>query len=398
MMQLTTLDLISAVMHRPRRRLDFAIILHLSRVPDSAALEAGALSARREFPSTAAVLHDKQWQPSDVPGILFITSTEGDHAGLISQFVNSWWDIRATPSVQQLVLVPRNAGGAMLVTRFHHAATDGLGALLWLQHQLEVANGSRAARKDVATYEPPLLQQHKSPQGRSAFAFRGPADRLRVARGASGMRRWRTIAIGMAPLQEAVTRGGDDSTYNDLLATCALETFRLWNHSERIGLWFPINIRQNAGDGFGNGSSRIRVYNRYAPSASLHEKSKVVREQIDWSREHGEWAVPNLPWLMKLPESVLRPLLRLYFNRPWVDMGTGTFSHVQRSPLDAPVFDGVMKIDIVGMLDKRHALGLFAMSRAGTTFLTFVYDPARLDNEAVTRLIGIYQGQLASAR
>ena len=194
------------------------------------------------------------------------------------------------------------------------------------------------------------------------------------------------------------SRAGAGATYNDVLAACALETFRLWNKSERIGLWFPINIRQTADDGFGNGSSRIRVYSRYSPERSLHEKSRVVREQIDWSREHGEWAVPDRPLFMKLPMSILQPLLRLYFNRPWVDMGTGTFSHVQRSPLDAAVFDGVTQIDIVGMLDKRHLLGLFAMSRAGKTFLTFVHDPERLDDDSVTRLIGIYQDQLASAR
>ena len=385
-MQLTTLDLISAAMDRPTRRLDFAIVLHLSRMPDRSALEAGALSARRQFPTTASILHDTQWV--DAPPIPIGTLTAD-----VRDVVDSPWDLRRTPPVQQKL------SGAVLVTRFHHAVTDGLGALLWLQHQLEVAHGRRAARVDVAAYDPPALQRHAAPHGRSAFAFRGPADRLRASSpGASGKRRWQTIAIDMAPLQDAVARSGGGFTYNDLLATCALETFRIWNASERVGLWLPINIREQPLEGFGNGSSRIRVYNRYAADASLFEKSRAVRRQIDWSRTHGEWAVPDRPALLRLPMRVVRPLLQLYFNRPWVDMGTGTFSHVQRSPLDASVFDDVTTIDIVGMLDTRHALGLFAMSRGGTTFLSFVYDPAQLDETAISRLKTLYQDQLMAAR
>jgi len=279
-----------------------------------------------------------------------------------------------------------------------------------LQHQLEVAAGARAPLAQPAAYAPPLLRRHPAPRGRSAYAFRMPSDRLRV-RSAAGSwsagearrpRRWRTMRVEMAPLQELTVRAGG-FTYNDLLAASALESFRLWNaravdrRAPRIGLWVPVDIRDRPYEGFGNGSSRIRVYNRYSPTAGLHDKCRIVRQQLEWSRQHGEWAVPELRALMRLPVRVLRPLLRGYFNRPWVDMGTGTFSHVQRSPLDTDAFNDVEGIDIVGMLDTRHVLGVFAMSRAGATHLTFVYDPHRLDVDDVAELMSLYRDQLATA-
>lgn len=404
-MRLTTLDLISAVMDRPTRRLDFAISLRFGNALDRATLEVGAISARLQYPSTAAVLDGTVWRSMlEVDaGISFRTVTSAEAHGVIAEFVDAGWDLRRTPPVRQLALSDADTRGAVLVTRFHHAACDGLGALLWLQHQLEVAGGLRGPLRVAAPYASPVLLRHPAPVRRSAFAFRGPADRLHVdSRSPSGRRCWRTLVFEMTPLQDVAARAGG-FTYNDLLAASALETFRVWNASRdrkrepEVGLWLPVNIREDPLGGFGNGSSRMRVYNRYSPTAGLHEKSRAVRRQIEWSRKHGEWAVPQLRGLTRLPMHIVRPLLHAYLNRPWVDMATGTFSHVERSPLDAPAFAGVTGLDFIGMLDKRHALGLFAMSRAGTTYLTFVHDPAQLDDAAVSRLISIYEQQLTTA-
>jgi hypothetical protein len=178
---------------------------------------------------------------------------------------------------------------------------------------------------------------------------------------------------------------------------------RFWNalRSERrepaVGLWIPVNVRRDPLAGFGNGSSRVRVYNRCEPMAKLRDKSRSLRQQMDWSRSHGEWWVPESAALTRFPMHVLRSGLRAYFNRPWVDMGTATFSHLQRSPLDAEVFRNVASAELVGVLDKRHALGLFAMSRAGTTWLTFVYDAEQLKESSVAQVVSLYREQLCLA-
>ncbi len=404
-MRLSTLDLISAVMDRPVRPLDWAIVLHLRDTPGEAALQAGAASARRRYPSTAAVLDLKAWRsaPSAEPVLTVREVEEADTPSAVLEYLDAPWDMRASYLVRQLLITRQSSQGAVLVTRVHHAATDLVGAALWLQHQFEVAWGMRTPGTTVTAYAPPVLQRHAAPRRRSAFAFRGPADRLSGnARPPSPLRRWRALALPSASMRAFAAQDGG-FTYNDLLATCALETFRRWNAARSptrdpsVGLWLPVNIRAQPLEGFGNGSSRIRVYNRYAADATLPEKCRAVREQIAWSRQHGEWAVPENPPLLALPMRVLRPLLRAWFNRPWVDMGTGVFSHAERSALDTSAFDHVMNVELVGTLDTRHPFGVFAISRADLTFFSFVYDPAQLSEADVTELVALYQEQLASA-
>jgi hypothetical protein len=402
--RLTTLDLISAAMDAPSRRLDFTIVLHFASLPERAALEAGAASARLEYPTSGASLDGASWRLGAPAGsaMRFETVSVEEERRRTSELANERWDLRQTAPVRQLALSQASGPGGSLVTRFHHAVCDGLGALLWLEHQLAVVSG-RDPRTTPAAPAPPALRSHRSPAGRSAFAFRGPADRLQTSgEPPSGHRAWRTVTIEMQPLQQ-VAGGAGGVTYGDLLATCALETFHLWNsrrdptRSTRIGLWIPINIRAQPLEGFGNGSSRIRVYRRWSPTASVADRSRGVRRQIEWSRDRGEWAVPELRALTRLPLAISRPLLRAYFNRPWVDMATGAFSHLERSPLDGPAFAGVARAELIGTLDKRHPLGLYALSRAGMTSLTFVHDPARLGDDDLSELISLYQGQLALA-
>ena len=403
--RLTLLDLIAVVMDRPTRPLDFAIILHFARTLDHVALEAGAISARFQFPSTAAILHGAAWRrPSSVAaGIEFRTVPRPNARDVMADFLDAAWDLRRTPPVRQLAISYSDGTGSVLLTRFHHAACDAIGAMLWLQHQLEVVAGVRQSVTAAGAYAPPALRRHPAPARRSAFAYTRPADRLHSgARDASHRRRWHTIPIEAATLQQLARRAGD-FTYNDVLAATALETFRLWNASRggqrepAVGLWIPVNIREQPFAGFGNGSTRVRVYNRYPAGASPSEKSRHVRRQMEWSRTHGEWSVPKLGAVARLPMGVLRPLLRAYFERPWVDMGTGPFSHVERSPLDEPVFADVASIQIVGPLDRRHSMGLYAITRAATTYLTFVHDPGQLDDESASALAALYVEQLERA-
>ena len=99
--------------------------------------------------------------------------------------------------------------------------------------------------------------------------------------------------------------------------------------------------------------------------------------------------------LMRLPMPVLALLLRAYFSRPWVDMGTGVFTHMERSALDELPDGMVSSVEIVGMLDRRHPFGISAITRGDVTSLTFVHDPAQLSDAAAAELAELYQSQLA---
>ncbi|HJU93545.1 MAG TPA: hypothetical protein VJ656_11475, partial [Pyrinomonadaceae bacterium] len=238
---------------------------------------------------------------------------------------------------------------------------------------------------------------------RSQFAFEGGSDRLWTSNSQrSGRRHWITISFPAAGLQKACKRAGG-FTYNDLLATCKLEVLRHWNHSHsgqtNIGLWMPMNVRREAMAGFGNGTSRIRLYARYKSNASLVEKCREVRRQVAWTSEHGEWVVPDIPWLTRLPHQIIRPLLRGYLNLPSIDMATAVFSHASSWIANAgEAFKHVERIECVGLLHSRQGLAANAATHADQTWLSFTYDPQLLSAAEARELAQMYEEQIALAR
>ncbi len=377
-------------MDRPTRPLHWAIVLHLPQAPSLEMLRRGALSARLAYPSSSSVLNGRVWRRVEsAPGIEQLELVRGSVRKTIERVVNEPMDITNSPPVSQYLLDA--TGTTLLITRFHHAAADLIGGTLWLRHQLEVAIGSRPTQQSRRPYAPPALRTHEQLKRKSAYAFRGAPDTLGRRSGSpSPNRRWTTESIDATPLRLAALHVGA-FTYNDLLATCALEAYRRWNAERRptkrkIGLWMPANIRKTPLEGFGNGTTRIRVYNRYDDSASLIEKARAIRTQVQWSRKHGEWAVPPMDKVQELPLPLMKLALRIYFNRPWVDMGTGVFSHAERSPLDALPPDLISRVELMGTLHRRHPFGIFALTLNDITHVSFVHDPGLLADDNASTL------------
>jgi len=406
--RLSAIDLIFSVMDSHQRPMDFALLLHLKDTPRLDAVRRGARSARNLYPATGSYIDKDHWarfiEPGDGVAAVSVSSSE-DLAKAIQEFLNSPFDLRLHMPVQQLVVVNGTSAELKLVTRFHHAVADGLSAAMWLSHQLRVARGKEAAVAEVFPFQNLALRTHPSPERRSRFAFRGPSHRLWTKHsGTSGARRWRTIEVAAADLREGC-RKVRGFTYNDLLATCALEVFAQWNRGhcngrrQKVGLWLPVNIRQKSSASFGNGTSRIRLYARYSDRASLADKCLEIRRQVFWSNRHGEWAVPQLPPLTYLPQWAITPLVRCYLNRPWVDMATGVFSHAERWPADsAEIFQDLKKIESIGQLHARYCVAINGATHGGRTWLTFTYDPALLSPGDIQCLVEMYQEQLSLAR
>ena len=333
-----------------------------------------------------------------------ISSTE-ELTSTIEEFLDTQIDLHVHLPVQQLVILNRTNGETKLVTRFHHAVADGVSAAMWLGHQLRVARGKQAAVAEVSPFQNLPLRKHSSAVRKSRFAYRGASDTLWTRRGrASRARRWRTIEFAAVDLR-AWCRSSRGFTYNDLLATCALEVFTRWNRrhcngrKQKIGLWLPVNIREQSSVGFGNGTSRIRLYKRYADDDSLAGKCRELRRQVSWSSLHGEWAVPQEPPLSYLPRWAFTPLLRSYLKRPGVDMATGVFSHAERwTEESAEIFQQVDRVESIGQLHTSYCVGITGGTYSGRTWLTFTYDPALLSAEDVDQMIELYQDQLALAR
>ena len=160
-----------------------------------------------------------------------------------------------------------------------------------------------------------------------------------------------------------------------------------------------MNIRRESTAGFGNGTSRIRLYARYEPDASLVEKCREIRRQVSWTSEHGEWVVPEIPWFTRIPRQIVRPLLRGYLNLASVDMGTGVFSHAASWIAQAgEAFKHVDRIECVGLLHSRQSLAVNGATHCGQTWLSFTYDPQSLSTDEVQQLGQMYEEQIALAR
>jgi len=408
--RLSPIDLVCSIMDSPRRPLDFALLSHLTDAPGLEALRDGARSARNLYPTTGSYIDKDYWVRSvhaenDLEAIL--VASPQDVAGAVERFLGSPIDLRREMPVQQFLITNVLNEEVKLLTRFHHAAADGLSAAMWLAHQLRVARAKESPVAEVLPFQHLPLRTHSAPVKRSRFAFNGPSDRLWTRNIQSERtRRWVTIAISAAEFREGCRTHG--FTYNDLLATCALEVFSRWNRlkhngrKQRIGLWLPVNIRQNprhSEGGFGNGTSRIRLYARYNASTSLVEKCREIRRQMFWSNRHGEWAVPQATPLDSLPRWAATPLLRCYLNRPGVDMASGVFSHAERwNGETSEIFEQVEKLESIGQLHKDYCVAINGATHGNRTWLTFTYDPGLLASDDIKLMVEMYQEQLLQAR
>jgi hypothetical protein len=404
-MRMPLLDVAFHLMDTARSPQDFTLILHLRDSPDVDSFYTGAKSAMNRFPVSASCINGQKWVWGENKYFelqIVATISDSESRSAIERFIDEPFDLRHQPPVKQ-TLILNGPTGASLVTRFHHSAADGLSAALWLGHQLNVAYGLEEIEVERAPFVDLQLRNLPTSVRRSEFAFAGASDRLWTSNSQpSGRRRWITISWAAAELQQACRRAGG-FTYNDLLATCTLEVLSQWNneHSRgaKIGLWVPMNVRREATAGFGNGTSRIRVYARYNERASLIEKCREVRRQVSWTSKHGEWVVPEMTWFTRLPRSIVGPMLRGYLRLPSVDMATAVFSHAGSWIANAgKAFKDVERIECVGLLHPRQNLAINAATHGGRTWLSFTYDPQLLSAAEAQQLAHSYEQQIALAQ
>lgn len=399
---MSTLDAVSWVMDRQERPLDFTLILYSSRFPDAEALRAGACSARNRYPVTASTIEGADWvrRADPTPDFAQQAAPSDDAArDILQEWIDSPLDLRAHVPARQLLLVREDGGTSILATRFHHAAADGRSAGMWLTHQFDVASGNEPPVADSKPFEPPALRV--TPNGGGAKGRRRPREPLWHRPGRrSRSRRWRTIQFACGNLRRRV-RETSAFTYNDVLAAAALETCIHWNRRQsrdgtRVGLWLPVEIRKAPRASFGNGTSRIRVDAPFELDDAFRTKCCRVHESISRAMRSGEWRVPDTVAVLRLPSPLMRPLLRGYLSRPWADVGTAAFSHVEHANgrLNGIAVD---TIECVGPLHHRHACAIYGVTRGESTWLTFTYDPALLTDADVDAMAASYRERIGTA-
>lgn len=389
----SALDLISAIMDTPERPLDAVVIARLCAEIPIERLETGAASARHVYPQSASRLVDRHWHfsPQLATAIQRVTNVE--------TFLDAGVDLQNELPMRQALLERQD--GLHLVTYFHHAAADLVSVAMWLEHQLDVATGRREAVTAAHPYLPVALKDHPRPVRKSQYAHAGPSTALWRRHDQPGRaRKVRVIDLDARTLMSLV---GDGFTYNDLLAAVTLEVFHRWNtthgaKTDRLALWCPVNIRKSPFDGFGNGSSRLRVYPQLLPDTPLVDRCREIRTQVQWSKSHGEWWVPAESPLMKLPDPWMSRVVKTYLNRPWVDMASGMLSHAQRLTADDNGLPEVDRIEVIGEMHRHYPFGPVAITHREVTTYAIDYDPAMLREDDMDELEALFRDRFEHAQ
>ena len=374
------------------RPLDFALFLHFDRGLDAESLSRGARSACNLYPSTACTVEGGRWLTpvAGGPRPEFAVASAGKGSRHVERFIGSPFNPAVHPPLRQLWIRGTSPGAGSLVTRIHHCVADLLGGLLWVRHQLRVAHGLDRPCLDPAPIESPRLSIAPPGADRNPGWERCAPLWTRPGK-PSRERRWTTFSIPLGRLA-GLSSSTDGFTFNDVLTAAALETLHGWNlahgrAARRVGIWLPVNIRSDPLSGFGNGSSRIRVRRNYPDDLEFEQKCRAVRSQVSRARERGEWVVPQRSLLARLPLRVGGPIIRRYLNRPWADMGSAAFSHVQRWPgREDLALAGIRKLEVLGAMHRRHALMFAAVTSLDRTWMTITYDPALLRSEDIASI------------
>jgi len=394
---LDTLDLISAKLHRDTRPLDFTAILELdAEEAVLAGLNAGALSAGRTFPASVSRVVGRRWERTEESPLRCVEANADQVETVVSDFVNGGKDPHEDIQVRQLLIRRGDGVRPLLLTRFHHCAMDGTSAGLWMFHQMMVASGEFEVETEWQTPVSPVLQTHPDHQRKAPTAHWGASRRLYSPNcRPSRERQWCAFQVESAPIRDAL-KSIDGVTYNDYLAAQYLQAMKEWNAdhdrpSSRLSVWLPMNIREQAFVGFGNGSSRVRVYADAIQGDNAKERSREFRSALNGSRHVGEWHIPAATGLLSLPDFLMVPILRAYLNRPGVDMGSAPFTHMERMGSMSRFLRMVTSARWVMMLHPRYPLGVAAASVRDHTEVTLTHDPQMLSADQALEFMDRYQ-------
>jgi hypothetical protein len=153
----------------------------------------------------------------------------------------------------------------------------------------------------------------------------------------------------------------------------------------------PVSIRTKTYEGFGNGSSRVRVYDHTQYSDSIEVLAESIREQVIWNKTNGTWFVPSSTKIAKILNIwPLRWLFKKYFSRDSIDYGTTIFSHMELLEGDEELYHIMENIEVVNMLHDKIPVSIFAVGFGKKTNLTFTYDSNLFSKEKIDDLKEIF--------
>ncbi|HEX2274089.1 MAG TPA: hypothetical protein VHG90_09485 [Acidimicrobiales bacterium] len=296
-------------------RLRWAVRTALHRHPRAAArLVATSRPGRRP-----------EWHATPAPSLdaFDVLPCEGDDdlAAAREELLSRPFSLEASPPL--LVRLLRHRGGDVVMLNLHHAAGDGMAALVFLQSVARAYDG----RPDAVTDPAPSPVVTPGVCRRLAAVV---AEVLRAARpsariASDGGRGVPGYALHFLRLDAPRTRAlretaRDGLTVNDLLVAALHLTVARWNaeHASpcrRLSVLMPVNLRPRRQwrEGFGNLTFMVPVVtlprHRVSPSATVD----AVRRRTRRIKEHGAAAAVAgcLRHVQSLPAVARRGIVRL---------------------------------------------------------------------------------------
>lgn len=241
--------------------------------------------------------------------------------------------------------------------KMNHLVGDGTSIFLWLHAQL---TGSSATSEIKLRHYPPK----KDTLYRSLrTSTRWPANRAAI----SSERKFATLKLHHS-LHHV----------NEKLTLALFKALKV----ERPALWIPVNAREKAWEGFGNGLSRMRLYP--PPSQlSLAEQISYLKAQKKAALTSGEVALP--PSTLDISRPLTKVLLHLWLKRPWADWASLSFSHMEDRGF--PYLSPFSEITGITNISPQHSAALYALTRAETTWATLSYDANQVSDHQADQLL-----------
>lgn len=349
------------------RPLDFVVIMELSSHLKYEHLQKGALISFQNFPESNSNISGKFFLESDKDWkIEYIESR--DHKQCIQDFMEVYIDLKNERPIKQLFIKTYDKN--YLVTRFHHALGDFVSFMQWVKVQF--------THKVEAKQKLTLKEYGGKRPVKSPYMYEKKADVFGKYRGSPASKRsWDTISIAR-PIINFKDTG---FSYNDLLCTSIFEAVREYNQSKGIKdykncLYIPMNLRENSEKGFGNGSGRIKIYDRFNDQDSLEDKAKCIREQVNTCRDIGFWKMPTeLGIFDKIPFFLGRILLN-NIGMPLSEPGSLIFSHIDKLKNFEQVYSGIRSIATISQMHSSYPMNLVGNSYSDKTIITATWDPS----------------------
>lgn len=362
-MEMSLVDFSFAATDSTLRPLDFCLITDLKDSFDVNKLEEGAELAFKSYPKSRCRIEAYEWVKDESEwGICQLNSEEQ-----MNEFICSGLDLKHERAIKQAVA--KFDGRRVLITKFHHALGDGISLFLWLEMQL-----NQGLQQDT----PLVLKEFKGDVIRNKFSPAKPSQSFGYEKKLATSAQRNSQVMILDP--SGIDFRRYSFTYNDFLSAVIFKSMEEWNEvkrieAKRLGLYIPVNIRENPFEGFGNGSSRIKIYTE---GHTFLEKAQFVRKQVDWCKENGMWKMPtSLSFFSKLPVWFSALILKFYSKLPHIDMGSMLFSHIEKTFRFETLFSHFSSVQLIVPLYEAYSMGINCIGFEGKTVLSLTWDEAR---------------------